>query len=399
MAACHGGGECGPDTGCAYPAGVTTPSRVRTADPDGGLLLFRFGGVPVLLSPSWWIGSAAVIVFYAPMVGRLLPQANLVTSLLLATAFALLLGASVLAHELGHCVVALRLGIPVRRIRLFLLGGLSEIARSPRRPAHEGLIAVAGPVVSVLLAAVCGAALLVVPGDGAGWLLVAECAFANAAVAVFNLLPGLPLDGGRMLRAGVWAATGRREAGTRAAVAGGWLVAGLLMLWALWGLANDSPDRWLRLGVCVLTAWFVLDGARGELRGQHRRTWPDGLMLADLLKPILQLPAESPVASALAAAAGRGVVLVRADGVAAGMLDQVAAARLAERSPMLPAEHAAEPIRPESVVLDSETGEDILDRVERTPAWQFLVVDQDGRPAGVLRREDLRAALDGFPTR
>lgn len=362
-------------------------------DRDGGLLLFRFRGVPVLLSPSWWIGSVGIVVLYAPLVERFLPRADAVVSISLAAAFAVLLGASVLAHELGHCVVALHLGIPVRRLRLFLLGGLAEISRTPRRPAHEGVIAAAGPAVSAVLAGLFGIVLLFMPADGPIWLLVLECAVANVAVAVFNLLPGLPLDGGRMLRAGVWAVSGQRGIGTRAAVVGGWLVAGLLMLWAMWGLANESPDRWLRLGVCALTAWFVASGARSELAADQRRTWPEGLVLADLVRPILQLPAESPVANALSAAAGRGVVLVRADGVAAGLLDPVAAEQLAERSPMAPAEQAAEPIRPESVLLDSEPGEDIAERVQETAAWQFLVVDAEGRPAGVLHREDLRASL------
>ena len=365
------------------------------SDRDGGLLLFRFRGVPVLLSPSWWIGSVAIVVLYAPLVERFLPDAGAVVSLSLAAAFAVLLGISVLAHELGHCVVALKLGIPVRRLRLFLLGGLAEISRTPRRPSQEGMIAAAGPIVSAVLAALCGGILLFMPAEGPVWLLVLECAVANVAVAVFNMLPGLPLDGGRMLRAGVWAVFGDRGTGTRAAVAGGWLVAGLLMFWALWGLANESPDRWLRLGVCGLTAWFVVSGARGELAADQRRTWPDGLVLADLVRPVLQLPAESPVADALSAAAGRGVVLVRADGVAAGLLDPDAASRLAERSPMAPAEQAAEPIRPESVLLDSEPGEEIAERVQETAAWQFLVVDAEGRPAGVLRREDLRASLSG----
>lgn len=366
------------------------------AERDGGLLLFRFRGVPILLSGSWWIGSVAVVVLYAPLVERFLPDAGAVTSMLLAAAFAVLLGASVLAHELGHCVVALQLGIPVRRLRLFLLGGLSEIARTPRRPMHEGVIAAAGPAVSALLAGVCGIALVFMPAEGPVWLLVLECAVANLAVAVFNLLPGLPLDGGRMLRAGVWALSGQRGTGTKAAVVGGWLVAAALMVWALWGLATESPDRWLRLGVCLLTAWFVASGARGELAADQRRGWPDGLVLADLVRPVLQLPAESPVADALAAAAGRGVVLVRADGVAAGLLDPVAAERLASQSPMAPAEQAAEPILPESVLLQSEPGEEIAERVQETAAWQFLVVDEDGRPAGVLRREDIRSSLRPF---
>jgi Zn-dependent protease len=375
---------------------VTNGDSWPGAERDGGLLLFRFRGVPILLSGSWWIGSVAVIVLYAPLVERFLPGAGAVTSMLLAAAFAVLLGVSVLAHELGHCVVALQLGIPVRRLRLFLLGGLSEIARTPRRPMHEGVIAAAGPAVSALLAGVCGIALLFMPAEGPVWLLVLECAVANLAVAVFNLLPGLPLDGGRMLRAGVWALSGQRATGTKAAVVGGWLVAAALLVWALWGLATESPDRWLRLGVCLLTAWFVASGARGELAADQRRGWPDGLVLADLVRPVLQLPAESPVADALAAAAGRGVVLVRADGVAAGLLDPIAAERLAGQSPMAPAEQAAEPILPESVLLQSEPGEEIAERVQETAAWQFLVVDEDGRPAGVLRREDIRMSQRPF---
>ncbi|MCU1686573.1 MAG: peptidase [Amycolatopsis sp.] len=360
---------------------------------DGGLLLFRVDGVPVLLAPSWWIGSLAIVVLYAPLVGRLLPGASALMSWTLAAAFAVLLGVSVLAHELGHCVVALRLGIPVRRLRLFLLGGLSEVARTPRRPGQEGMVAAAGPVVSLLLAGFCALLLLAVPSGGAAWLLVAECAVANLAVGLFNLLPGLPLDGGRLLRAGVWAATGARAKGTKAAVAGGGVVAFGLMVWALWGLADGSSDRWLRLGVCVVTAWFVVLGAGGELAAEGRRSWPAGLVLADLVRPVLQLPAESPVSDALAASAGRGVVLVRADGVAAGLLDEVAAERLAASSPLSPAELAAEPIRPETVLLASDPGEEIAERVQETAAWQFLVVDEEGRPAGVLRREDLRAAM------
>ncbi|MEV6911427.1 site-2 protease family protein [Amycolatopsis sp. NPDC051071] len=372
--------------------GGQSPPR-RGVAPEGGLLLFRVSGIPVLLAPSWWIGSLIIVVLYTPLVGRLLPGASTVTSWLLAAAFAVLLGLSVLAHELGHCLVALRLGIPVRRLRLFLLGGLSEVARQPRQPRQEGLVAAAGPVVSLMLGVFCGLLMFAVPSDGAVWLLIAECAVANFAVGIFNLLPGLPLDGGRLVRAGVWAVTGRREKGTRAAVVGGGVVAAGLVIWALWGLAAGSEDRWLRLGVCVVTAWFVILGARSELAAETRRGWPEGVELSELVRPVLQLPAESPVSDALAASAGRGVVLVRADGVAAGLLDETAAAQLAGTSPHAPAEMAAEPIRADTVLLSSESGEEIAERVRETAAWQFLVVDDEGRPAGVLRREDLRAAM------
>jgi Zn-dependent protease len=371
----------------------TRTARTRPADDVGGLLLFRLRGVPVLLSPSWWVGSVVVTLLYAPLVGRFLPGTSGIASFGLAAMFAVLLGASVLAHELGHCVVAMRMGIPVRRLRLFLLGGLSEVGRTPRKPGQEGWVAAAGPAVSLLLAMVFGLGILLVPDTGPVRLLVVECAVANAAVAVFNLLPGLPLDGGRMLRAGVWAITGKRRFGTRAAVVGGVAIAIGLVVWALSGLVAGTVDQWLRLGVCVLTAWFVAVGASGELAAEQRHSWPEGMTLAEVVRPILQLPAESAVADALYAAAGRGVVLVRPDGVAAGLLDEVAAANLAGHAPMAPAEDAAQPIRPETVLFDSESGEDIIDRVRETAAWQFLVVDDDGKPAGVLRREDLKAAL------
>jgi Zn-dependent protease len=372
---------------------TTRTTKIRSADEVGGLLLFRLRGVPVLLSPSWWIGSVVVTLLYAPLVGRFLPGTSGPAALGLAATFAVLLGASVLAHELGHCLVAMKLNIPVRRLRLFLLGGLSEVGRTPRRPSQEGWVAAAGPAVSLLLGLVFAAGIPLVPENGPIRLLIIECAVANGAVAIFNLLPGLPLDGGRMLRAGVWAVTGTRRFGTRAAVVGGGAIAVGLIVWALTGLVAGSPDQWLRLGVCVLTAWFVVVGASGELAAEQRHSWPDGMTLAEVVRPILQLPAETPVVDALYAAAGRGVVLVRADGVAFGLLDEGAAQALAGYSPGSPAVDAAQPIRPDTVLFDSESGEDIIDRVRDTASWQFLVVDDEGKPAGVLRREDLRSAL------
>lgn len=376
------------------------PSPVgRGIPPLTGLLLGRLRGVPVLLAPSWWVGAVVVTALYAPVVARLLPGVGDGAVVLLAATLAALLGLSVLLHELGHCVVALRLGVPVLRVQLFLLGGISELARRPAGPRDEGLIAAAGPAVSVVLAVLAGAGWWVLEPGNALWLIVAEVAVANAVVGAFNLLPGLPLDGGRVLRSLVWAITGRRRTGTTAAVAGAGVVAFGLLVWAVSGLLTGAQDAWLRAAVCALMAWFVVSGAGAEAAVERTPRWPEGLALSDLVHPVLQLPAESPVADALVAAAGRGVVLVRADGVAAGLLDRTAAERLAAAAPHTPAERAAEPIRPESVILATEPGEDVLERVRAGAGRQFLVVDADGRPAGVLHREDLGHAVSGRWTR
>ncbi|GAB3293104.1 site-2 protease family protein [Parasphingorhabdus pacifica] len=340
-----------------------------------------------------------IVLLYTPLVGRLLPGADVWTSALIAAVFTVLLAASVLLHELGHCLVALRLGLPVRRVRLYLLGGISEISRTPSKPSEEGLVALAGPVVSLVLAAATGLGWFALTPGGAIWLLVAQTCVANLAVAVFNLLPGLPLDGGRMLRSLMWAGTGRRRSGTTAGVVGAGVVAFGLVCWAVVGLLRDTQDQWLRLGVCVLMAWFVVVGASAEHAAEQRKRWPDGLALNQLVRPVLQLPAESPVSDALMAAAGRGVVLVRADGIAVGLLDQTAAERLVTHTPQEPAERAAEPVTPETVLLESEPADAILERVQSVLAWQFLVVDECGRPSGVLSREDLRTALNAHARR
>jgi len=358
--------------------------------------LARVLGVPVVLAPSWWLGALVIMVAYLPVVDTVLPDIPDLMAIGLTLTLAVLLGASVLAHELGHCAVAIRLGLPVRRVRLFLLGGVSELGRPPLRPRDEGLIAVAGPVVSVAVAAVAGSAALLLETRTPLWLLAVELAFINAAVAVFNLLPGLPLDGGRMLRAAVWSITGRRGLGTRGAAIGGIVLAIALVAWGLYSLSVSAPAAWLRFGVAVLMAWFVLAGALAELGREQRRGMPATLPLIGLVQPLLQLPAESPVADALFAAAGRGVLLVRPDGVAAGLLDPAAAAELAGHAPLAPAVRAAQPVGPDTVLLDSELRGDpaaALERVHASPGWQFLVIGEDGRPAGVLRRADVYTAM------
>jgi len=361
--------------------------------PAGGLLLGRVRGVPVLLAPSWWVGAVVITVLYAPLVTSLVPDVRNGTAVVLAATLAMLLGVSVLLHELGHCAVAIHLGVPVLRVRLFLLGGFSELARRPTGPREEGLIAVAGPAVSVLLA-LLGAAgwWLLEPGEPL-WLLVAQLTVANAAVAVFNLLPGLPLDGGRLVRSLVWALTGRRGAGTTTGVVGAVVVTVGLLAWAGSGLVGGAPDGWLRAAVCGLMAWFVVSGASAEAAVERTGRWPAGLAPTELVRPVLQLPAESAVADVLAAAAGRDVVLVRADGVAVGLLDTLRAQRLGATVPLAPAERAAEPLRPESVVPASDTGEQVLERIRGTGGRQFLVVDAAGRPAGVLHRDDVSCAV------
>jgi Zn-dependent protease len=334
-----------------------------------------------------------IVLLYLPAIVELLPGVRSGTALALGVIFAILLAASVLLHELGHCVVALRFGLPVRRVRLFLLGGVTEITRPPERPRDEGLVAIAGPIVSMVLAVVGGLWWLSARPETAMWLIAAQIAVANVAVAVFNMLPGLPLDGGRALRALVWALSGRREIGTMSGVIGAGLVGVALAWWAVYGLLVGVSGGWTRAVVATAMIAFIALGARAELASERAQRLPLGLSLPRLVRPVLELPAETPLASALAAAPGYGIVLVSSTGTAVGLLDERLAMEVVAARPGGVAAEAAEPIRPESVLLESEPISDVVHRVRETPAWQFLVVDEEGRPTGVLRRDDLRAAV------
>ena len=162
-----------------------------------------------------------------------------------------------MAHELGHTGVSLLLKHPVKRIVIFLLGGISEIEREPDRPRDEFLIAAAGPFVSII---VTGAAALVYQAldpHTMGSTLVLLMLWSNLVVVVFNLLPGLPLDGGRLLRSLVWAVSKSQLIGTRAGAHAGRVVAVLVLLASVW--FNHGPNGLVAGFVGLMLAaylWF-----------------------------------------------------------------------------------------------------------------------------------------------
>ena len=186
----------------------------------------------------------------------------------LAVVTSLLFFASVLAHELAHSLVSKAQGVPVPRITLFIFGGAAQISAEPRRARDEFLMALAGPLTSLVLAAGFGIVWLATRAAGptgtvglavnavAGWL-----ASINATLAIFNLLPGFPLDGGRILRAIVWGVTNNLRLATQVAVGGGVLMSWLLILAGFWQAfsGNWADGLWM-----AFIGWFVQSAAIQE---------------------------------------------------------------------------------------------------------------------------------------
>jgi Zn-dependent protease len=220
----------------------------------GGLSLGRIFGIEIRIDWSWLLIFLLVTWSLTSLFGGAHPDWSPGQSLLLAIIAAFLFFGSVLAHELAHSLVAQRRGVPVRSITLFLFGGVSNIQREPDSPASEFLITIVGPIMSLVI----GALLLIAAGVGLG---PASQAFSdpqaiikqsgplttmalwlgsiNLALGVFNLIPGFPLDGGRVLRSALWAASGSERKATRwasyvgQAVAWAFIVGGVAMIFGV----------------------------------------------------------------------------------------------------------------------------------------------------------------------
>src|SRR4051794_23256055 len=192
------------------------PQRGRSpAVSGGGLQVGRVLGVPIVIQPLWFLIVVVIAASFGPEVQRQAPSLSHTASYAVSLVFVLLLYASVLVHEISHVAVAKALGMQVRRIVLQLLGGVSEVVEEhPGKPAREGLVAAVGPMTSFILGSIGWAVAHALHHGTVAWVIVYEFAIANLFVAAFNALPGLPLDGGRVLRAVLWRVTSDKARGT-----------------------------------------------------------------------------------------------------------------------------------------------------------------------------------------
>ena len=234
-----------------------------------GFRLGRIWGIDLHIHASWLI--IAALVMWSLATAALpadYPEIAGAARLLMASTITLLFFVSLLAHELGHSVVAMTRGIPVHRITFFLFGGMAQTSKESRSPGEEFLIAIAGPLTSLLLATLFFALWYI--GQGAGWspLVVGSAAYIavlNLVLGIFNMLPGFPMDGGRVLRAVIWKATGSLTRATLWASRIGAGMAWLLMAYGFWQMVSGDivGGIWL-----VFIAWFIRHAARSSYQ-QH----------------------------------------------------------------------------------------------------------------------------------
>jgi Zn-dependent protease len=363
--------------------------------PGSGIVLGRVLGVPIRLAPSWFVVAAVIVALFAPVVER---STDLVApaTWVVAALFAVLLLASVLLHEIAHAATARALGLPVSEIVANLWGGHTQFSDDSPSPGSTALVAVAGPVANAVLTVVGWFALGAVEGGVARLLLVA-LVLSNGFVAAFNMAPGLPLDGGRVLEAAVWKVTGDRSNGTFVA---GWTgrVVAVLLLAVMVGrplLRGAQPDL-TNLVWSVMIAALLWQGAGSAIGVARLRRSAASVRLADLVRPALALPADDVDWMALPDQDGRHLIAVSGAGSPQGLLTPDA--RRALRRAGQPS--AGTPLRAVVTVLDpvvtmpvGATGNELLTTLATRPARQYLVVDGEGRLVGVVHGQELAEAL------
>lgn len=262
---------------------------------DGVATLFRLWGIPVRVHASWLVifGLLAwsLSVGYFPHV---LPDLPLVAHWANGFLAALLLFVSVLLHELSHSVAALRYGIPVSGITLHIFGGVSQLEREPDRPGVEVVVAVVGPLTSFAIAAVLALALRLLDPPAAAAAIMRYLVIVNAVVGVFNLVPGFPLDGGRLLRAALWKLKGNLHWATRMASRAGSAFAFLLMgLGILRALAGEFlGGLWF-----VVIGLFLHQAAAGSYQQLLLRRALGPLAVRDVMtREVIHVPPDLTVA-------------------------------------------------------------------------------------------------------
>lgn len=361
-----------------------------SSEPSHGWRMGSLAGIPVYLGRSWVLVAGLIVLLFGPTVQRSLPHLG-AGGYAVALAFALLLLISVLVHEAAHGLVAQRVGFGVSRIVADFWGGHTAHDGAGGTPGRSAAVSVVGPLANGVLALIGWGLMQWVDTGVAGLLMLAFTA-ANAFVAVFNLVPGLPLDGGFLLEALVWKVSGNRHLGTLVA---GWMGRLLVVLIVLWVLAPTFLEgRRLQISSvlwALLIGAFLWQGASQAVRAGRLRLDASRRRLGEVAREVGVVEAATPL-STVAWGSRPLWFVVDGGGSLEGVVDpaslrsvpaaawgQTQASAVAVRLP----QGWAAALSPESSV------DEALEVMRRTGTGIVGLLAQDGRPWGAVLVDDL----------
>lgn len=363
----------------------------------GSVRLGNLAGIDIYINYSWLIIIVLLTISTASgWFPRAYPGYSYGTYLLLGLIAAILLFVSVLLHELAHSIVARAKGLPVKSIVLFIFGGVSNIEQEPQSPGSEFQIAIVGPVVSLLLGAL--SFLLLLPLGGVNSPVAAILAYlaaANVILGLFNLIPGFPLDGGRVLRSIIWKITGNPNRSTQITGGVGQVIAFLLILGGIWMFFGGDTLDGIWLG---FIGWFLLSAAQAvRAQAVFDETF-QGVTVEQIMKrDPMTVPANISIQKLLddyLLPQGLRSALVMQGDVLAGIIT-LSDIRMVEREKWegTPVGFAMVPIERLHVVAPEQSLKDVLPLMNDRDINQLPVV-QNGKLVGVLSRDAILRSLE-----
>ena len=364
---------------------------MNSAGGPGSLRVARLFGIPVFVHFSWLLVFA--LIAWTLATGYFpdqYPELGVAAYWVRGVAASLLFFASILLHELGHSLVAIRSGIVIESITLFVFGGVARLASEPRDGRTEFRIAAAGPLVSVLLAGFFSVIAAVGIFGAATAAIARYLAMVNVLVAAFNLVPAFPLDGGRLLRGLLWRPLGKLKA-TRLAAGAGTFFAYFLILSGAVNLLRGQAVTGLWH---VMLGWFLKEAAASAYRQVRFDDVLEGLVVSDvMIRDVETVPADLPISEAVREHFGRtgfGAYPVVRGAAVVGLL----CLRDALRTP--PDERADTsvqavmiPVGEDLVAAPEEAVTDAVARMGSSSSGRMIVMD-GGRLVGLIT---LRAVL------
>ncbi len=375
---------------------VTQTPPAGRSRPTGTIRIGSLAGIDVLVTSSWFLVAALIAFAMGPRIEQVEPGLGLL-KYAAGLVFAIVLYLSVLMHEASHAIMAQRFGFNVNSITLHFLGGMTEIDGAAHRPRQEFWIAVVGPLTSIAVGVASVGLWFLLP-EGLVRVAVEGLAGANLLIGVLNLVPGLPLDGGRVLKAAVWGASGDATKGTIVAGWGGRLTAISLLAWPLiqrevFGIPPTLYDYLL----VIVLGLFLWTGATAAMTQARFRSRIPLLAARPLARRTLTVPEDTPLAEALRRAqeidAG-SIVTTTSSGRPTGIVSGAAViATPEERRPWVAVSTVSRALEEGLSLPATIAGEELVQAISRRPSDEYVLLEEDGSIMGVLSTADVNRAF------
>ncbi|HIY86031.1 MAG TPA: site-2 protease family protein [Candidatus Yaniella excrementavium] len=381
-----------------------------------GLKIASLAGIPIYVSWSWWFFAALIMVVFRPTFAQALPEASMAWTWAVAAFFVLIMFGTVLIHELAHALAAISFRWQVNEVTLNFWGGATVYEHSStgkqQTPLRSLIVAIVGPISNLVIAAAAWLLLQVLLDPaGTAQVLLTITVWTNLLIGVFNLLPGHPLDGGRVVESSVWAATGSRARGMRSA---GWSGRVIVMLLLVGGvlvpLVQTGEISPFTLVIVVLLGAMLWQAASAAIKAAEAQLLAEQLTITGLTTPVQTIRSDASISKLLPLLNGSSpgreyqqlpIAVLELDThhgheILVGLVDSRALASVPRSSWHLPVHTVARALNPQAQVHTSDNVETLFTRFMEFPNELIAVIDDTQVPhriLGIINPESLAGRL------